>query len=467
MRPVLGPHACTDRTRDTRDAEPWLPAPEDGRPGEGQRLTPGAPHNGGRHPPGTPFRHSHGERRQPARAHAVGPVLGPHARTDRTRDTRDAEPWLPAPEDGRLGEGQRMTPGAPHNDGRQPPPGDALPPPPRRATPARKGARCGASAGSPRPHRPHPGHTGRGTLTARSRGRTAGGWTAPDAGLPSQWWKTPPPGDAPPPPPQRATPARKGARCGTGAGSTRPHRPHPRHTGRGTLAARSRGRAVGEGTAPDTRRPSQRWKAPPIRDALPPPPKRATPARKGARCGAGAGPTRPHRPHPGHTGRGTLAARSGGRATGRGTAPNTRRPSQRWKAPPRGCPSTTPTPSNAPAHQRTSHGTSAPHPLLLDTATQQWRNPRHHARHAPDLRRWTKHTRSSGRWDSETAKETPTRGRGHGLRPGGIAGAPHGRRARGTCAAGGQRTRDLPRVETGPLHWRRLVPQTAHPARPR
>ena len=74
------------------------------------------------------------------------------------------------------------------------PPGDALPPPPRRATPACKGARCGASAGSPRPHRPHPGHTGRGTLTARSRGRTAGGGTAPDAGRPSQRWKTPPPG---------------------------------------------------------------------------------------------------------------------------------------------------------------------------------------------------------------------------------------------------------------------------------
>ena len=72
-----------------------------------------------------------------------------------------------------------------------------------------------------------------------------------------------PPGDALPPPPQRATPARKGARCGAGAGSTRPHRPHPGHTGGGTLAARSGGRAVGGGTAPDTRRPSQRWKAPP------------------------------------------------------------------------------------------------------------------------------------------------------------------------------------------------------------
>ena len=210
------------------------------------------------------------------------------------------------------------------------PPGDALPPPPQRATPARKGARCGAGAGSPRPHRPRPGHAGRGTLAARSRGRAAGGGTAPDTRRPSQRWKAPPPGDALPPPPQRATPARKGARCGTGAGSTRLHRPHPGHTGRGTLAARSRRRAAGGGTAPDTRRPSQRWKAPPPGDALAPPPQRATPARKGARCGAGAESPRPHRPHPGHTGPGTLAARSRGRAAGGGTAPDTRRPSQRW-----------------------------------------------------------------------------------------------------------------------------------------
>ena len=144
-------------------------------------------------PPGMPFRHSHSEQCRPTRAHTVGPVLGPHARTNRTRDTRDAEPWLPAPEDGRPGEGQRLTPGAPQNGGKHPP-GDALPPPPQRATPARKGARFGAGAGSPRPHRPHPGHTGRGTLAARSRGRAAGGGTAPDTRRPSQWWKAPPPG---------------------------------------------------------------------------------------------------------------------------------------------------------------------------------------------------------------------------------------------------------------------------------
>ena len=76
-------------------------------------------------PPGTPFRHPHSEQRRPARAHAMGPVLGPHARTDRTRDTRVAEPRLPAPEDGRPGEGRRLTPDAPHNVGRPPSPGTA------------------------------------------------------------------------------------------------------------------------------------------------------------------------------------------------------------------------------------------------------------------------------------------------------------------------------------------------------
>ena len=157
-----------------------------------------------------------------------------------------------------------------------------------------------------------------------------------------------PPGDALPPPPQRATPARKGARCGAGAGSTRPHRPHPGHTGRGTLAARSRGRAAGGGTAPDTRRPSQRWKADRTHNRVGRHPPRGRPSANPTasnagpqgrtRCGAGAGSTRPHRPHPGHTGRGTLAARSRGRAAGGGTAPDTRRPSQQWKASPLGTP---------------------------------------------------------------------------------------------------------------------------------
>ena len=82
-----------------------------------------------------PFRHPHSEQRQPARAHAVGPVLGPHARTGRTRDTGIAESRLPAPHDGRPTEGHHLTADAPHNSGRPPPPGDGPPPPQRHAAP--------------------------------------------------------------------------------------------------------------------------------------------------------------------------------------------------------------------------------------------------------------------------------------------------------------------------------------------
>ena len=213
------------------------------------------------------------------------------------------------------------------------PPGDALPQPPQRATPARKGARCGAGAGSPHPLRPHPGHTGRGTLAARSRGRAAGGATAPDTRRPSQRWQAPPPGTAPHHPHGTQPPQGMQAK-GTVLG---PHTHTPSPTARGwrTPTARPVGGQSREGERLTSDAPHNSGRHPPG-DALPPPPQRATPARKGARCGAGAGSRRPHRPHPGHTGCGTLAARSRGRAAGGGTAPDTRRPSQRWQANPHG-----------------------------------------------------------------------------------------------------------------------------------
>ena len=81
MEPVLGPDARTDRTRETRVAEPRLPAPEDGQPGEGQRLTSDAPHNGGRPPPpGTPPHHPRGTQ-PPQGMQAKGTVLGPQTHT--------------------------------------------------------------------------------------------------------------------------------------------------------------------------------------------------------------------------------------------------------------------------------------------------------------------------------------------------------------------------------------------------
>ena len=141
------------------------------------------------------------------------------------------------------------------------PRGDALPPLPRRATPARKGARCGAGAGSPHPHRPHAGHTGRGTPATRPRGRTAGGGTAPDTRRPSQRWQATHPEDSPPPPPRHAAPT---GHAGQGDGDGPPH---PQARARSRLVADPNslpsGRAVGRGGAPDLRRPSQRWRATP------------------------------------------------------------------------------------------------------------------------------------------------------------------------------------------------------------
>ena len=143
-------------------------------------------------PPGTPFRHPHSEQRRPDRAHAVGLVLGPHVRTDRTRDTRVAEPLLPAPEDGRPGEGQRLTPDAPHNGGRTPPLGTSPPPPPQHAAPTGRAGR-GDSVRPPCPHtRPH--STWVADPNSPPSGRAVGGGTAPDLKRPSQWWKAPPRG---------------------------------------------------------------------------------------------------------------------------------------------------------------------------------------------------------------------------------------------------------------------------------
>ena len=122
MGPVLGPHTRTDRIRDTRVAEAWLPAPEDGRLEEGQRLTHDAPHNGGRpSPPGTAPHHPRGT--QPPRGmQAKGTVLGPH--THSPVPTACGR-WTPTarPVGGQSGEGQRLAPDAPHNAGRHCPRG--------------------------------------------------------------------------------------------------------------------------------------------------------------------------------------------------------------------------------------------------------------------------------------------------------------------------------------------------------
>ena len=116
-----GSHARTGRTGDTRVADPRLPAPEDGRPGEGRRLTPDAPHNGGRPPPpGTAPHHPCGTRPRQG-MQAKGTVLGPHTHTP-APTARGSRTPTARPVGGQSGEGQRLTSDAPHNGGRHPPP---------------------------------------------------------------------------------------------------------------------------------------------------------------------------------------------------------------------------------------------------------------------------------------------------------------------------------------------------------
>ena len=184
-----------------------------------------------------------------------------------------------------------------------------------------------------------------------------------------------PPGDTLPPRPQRATPADKGARCRAGAGSPRPHLPHPGNRGRGTVAARSRGRAAGGGTAPDTRRPSQRWQATPPGDGPPPIPRHAAPTGHAGRRDS-VGPPHPHTPA--HS---TWVADPNSppnrRAVGGGTAPDLRRRSHNGgRHPPRGRPSATPTGSNAGPQGRTLWGRCwVPTPAPTAPETHGSRNP--------------------------------------------------------------------------------------------
>ena len=125
---------------------PRLPAPGAGiRGGGGERLTPGAPHNGPRHPPGDALPPP------PQRAGAVIPLLSPHAHTAHARDARALAPHsgdkgpgrgsaqhrtplatvtglAARPASGRPGEGERLRPDAPRSRGStRPPRADHLP----------------------------------------------------------------------------------------------------------------------------------------------------------------------------------------------------------------------------------------------------------------------------------------------------------------------------------------------------
>ena len=338
---MLGPHTHTPAPT-ARGSRTPTARPVGGQFGEGERLTTDAPHNGGRHPPGD-ARPPPPQRATPARKGArCGAGAGSHARTNRSRDTRVAEPRPPAPEGGRLGEGQRLTPDAPHNGGRPPPPGTA-PHHPRITQPPQGMQAKGTVLG---PHHPQARAHSMWMADPSSppSGRAVRGGGAPDHRRPSQRWRATPQ-ERPSATPTASNAGPQGRTLWGRCWVPRPHRPHPGHTGRGTPAARSRGRATGGGTAPGTRRPSQQWQARLLREGPPPPPRHA--ALTGH---AGQADSVGH-PHPHTSAYSTWVADlngpPSGPAVGGGGAPGLRRPSQRWKAPPRERPSATPIASNA------------------------------------------------------------------------------------------------------------------------
>ena len=402
----------------------------------------------------------------------MGPVLGPQARTDRTRDTRIADPQAARPRGQAAGGGTAPDTRRPSQRWQADPPADGPPPPPRQAAPT------GQAGEGERDGPPHPQARARSTWVADPNsppsGRATGGGTAPDTRRFSQRWQATPPGTAPTTPaergPHRARKPRGQRRAPT------PAHPRPQQEWMTDPNSPPRGWTVGGGGAPDRRRPSQRTRGPRNPGC---PPLRNT-GNTGHRDSAG-----PRTRTPVPTARGQRAPTAPRRrAAGGGRAHGLARPSQ--QGPPRtagGGALSAQTHTRMLAHRTgvrappstprrahstcTSHGKITSHPLLLGTATQQWRNARPHAKHAPYPRRWTQYTRSSGRWDSEAAKETPhkrMRARTPTWRkyrsPPRTARPRNLRRRRAACPPSA-------RVETRPLHRRRPVPKTAPPARPR
>ena len=117
----------------------------------------------------------------------MGVVLDPHAHTNRTRNTRVAEPGLPGPQKNRQqGEGQRLTPDAPHSGGR-PAPRDGPPPAQQNAAP-RRACKPRGQCWAPTPAHPRPQHAGGGPRQPPQR--RAARERAPDFRRPSQQRRT-------------------------------------------------------------------------------------------------------------------------------------------------------------------------------------------------------------------------------------------------------------------------------------
>ena len=264
----------------------------------GERLTPDAPHPGRRRPPpGTLMPPQ--ERANPARNSArCGAGYGSPCPHPPHPQPVGSGPRLHARKDEWSGVGERPTPDAPHQGRRRPPRAPSCRPHSAQTQlgrPARKSARVGVGDGSPRPQPPHPQSQGSGPRPHARKDEWSGVGERPTSDAPHQGKRRPPGA----PSCRRHSAQSQLARARAVGLVTGPHARNPRThrqwvVGPGRTPERTSGRGR-EGAQPQT--PQPRQEAPPSCTVMPPP-ERAKPARKSARCGVGDGSPCPHPPHP-------------------------------------------------------------------------------------------------------------------------------------------------------------------------
>ena len=239
-------HARTGRTRDTRVAEPRLPAPEGGRPREGQRLTPDAPHSGGRPPPpGTARHHPHGTQ-PPQGMQAKGTVLGPHIHISAPTARGWRNPTA-RPVGGQSGEGERLTSDAPHNGGRHPPRGCPFRRPhSEQRRPARAHAVGPVLDSNARINRTQDTRVAEPRLPA-PEDRRPGEGQRPTPDAPHNGGRSSPPGTAPTTPAARSP--HRACRPRGQCWAPTPTRPHPQHVARGPQQPAQWAGSSGRGSA--------------------------------------------------------------------------------------------------------------------------------------------------------------------------------------------------------------------------
>ena len=232
----------------------------------------------------------HSAQSQLARACAVGLVTGPHPLTPPHPQPVGSGPWWPAQRAGsRRWDSAR--PRTPHTQaGGAPPRAPSCRPhsaQSQHASARAVGLVMGPHARTP----PHPQPVGSGP---RQLAQKAGsrGWESAPARTPHTRARGAPPGH-----PHAAPAARKSARYGVGDGSPGLHPPAPTAKSSGPRQPAQRAGSRGWESAPPRTPHTQAGGAPPP-GTLMPPPQRAKPARKSARCGVGDGSPRPHPPAP-------------------------------------------------------------------------------------------------------------------------------------------------------------------------